>query len=448
MKKSLIHTLFALLTLLSCDYSTKHQSLPPVSQNEQINKHIYTATLQEMNDEEYPDNPDISIRHPKYIETVMQSISFEQKGEVFEVIIYPSQQNDDTVIMNNIDLMEFIPSIPHCAKGDDYLSLISVVNQEWNRNQVKWSGEDLHQILPKNFTVNGEVITRIDLARNCLSAYLWEVFFSAKIDGKDKVFYHGWFNFPKELYRQLFKERNYIAFDSYAEYLEHWKNPANKPLNLNAIRKILSSSEVEFVNHDQEMYPLEGERKKKEICIIYPTHYDKMADFHTDSALFATFSEPGFYNRKDPRTTELGRFYNLKNIEYRKTESTHKAELDELKMIFERENGEITQFIFGGLDFSSLPKLSPADCNKGIPFPMGIGNHPFYESNREHLQINSQENPYFGVLLDEEGKWIDSHRIGIDGPLLHLDKDNPTILHVWLLSFERHALVGHYEVQL
>ena len=52
------------------------------------------------------------------------------------------------------------------------------------------------------------------------------------------------------------------------------------------------------------------------------------------------------------------------------------------------------------------------------------------------------------VLLDENGKWLDSHTIGIDGPLLHLDENDPTLLHVWLLSFERHALVGHYTIQL
>jgi len=47
--------------------------------------------------------------------------------------------------------------------------------------------------------------------------------------------------------------------------------------------------------------------------------------------------------------------------------------------------------------------------------------------------------------LDDEGKWLDSHEIGIDGPLLHLSEDGET-LHVWLLSFERHALVGHYSL--
>ncbi len=447
MKIQVLFSIITLLLLSSCSENPEGNRLSTsISSVEEAN--IFRANLREISDEDYPDNPDISIRHPKYVETTMESISFEQKENGFDIVIYPSNKSDDTVTMKNIDLMEFIPSVPRCAKGDDYLSLISVVNQEWNRNQVKWKGDDLVQILPENYTVNGEVITRIDLARNCLNAYLWEVFFSSKMDGKDKVFYHGWFNFPGELYQELFKERNEEDFSRYASYLENWKDPKNDFIDLSRIRTVEDSRELSFVNHDQEMYPLKGERKKKQIDIIYPVKYTKMADFHTDSALFATFSIPGFYNRKDPRTTELGRFYNLKSIEYRKTKSSNGDENDELKMIFERKNGEITQFIFGGLDFSSLPRLAVDECNSGISFPMGIGNHPFYEDVQTHQQLNSRENPYFGVFLDENGNWLDSHKIGIDGPLLHLDKNDPTILHVWLLSFERQALVGHYEVKL
>jgi len=409
---------------------------------------IYKADLRELTDEEYPDNPDISIRHPKSTETVMENISFEEKGHAFDIIVYPTNSEDDTVAMKNIHLMEFIPSIPHCAKGDDYMTLISVVNQEWNRNQVKWTGKDLAAILQKDYTINGEVISRVDLARNCLSSYLWELFFYTKVDGKDQVFYHGWFDFPENLYKKLFKNRNNDDFDKYAAYMENWKDPENAKLDLDLIRTIESSKTVSFENHSDEMYPLQGERKKKKIAIIYPEKFSKMSDFHTDSALFATFSEPGFYNRADPRHTELGRFYTLKEVEYHATKTTHSDRLDEIKMIFERENGEQTQFIFGGLDFSALPRLSAEECNSANAYSMGIGNHPFYEDCNSHEEHNSIESPYFGVLLDGKGNWLDSHKIGIDGPLLHLDKKNPNILHVWLLSFERHALVGHYTVLL
>jgi len=51
-------------------------------------------------------------------------------------------------------------------------------------------------------------------------------------------------------------------------------------------------------------------------------------------------------------------------------------------------------------------------------------------------------------LTDEKGEFLDSHFVGIDGPLIHKDSKNQNILHVWLLSYERHALVGHYTIKL
>lgn len=433
------------LILISC---TNDNSAVELSTQNQGNLEVFSASLRELSDEEYPDNPDISIRHEKCITSVMESISFQENGHAFDIIVYPTNKDDDTIHMTDIHLMEFIPSIPHCAKEDKYMTLISVVNQEWNRNQVKWTGSDLENILPESYSMNGEVISRIDLARNCLSSYLWELFFYTKVDGKDQVYYHGWFDFPEKLYKDLFEKRNDDSFDNYASYMENWKDPENNPLDLSLIRKVQSTQMVEFKNLDNEMYPLKGERKKKEIAIIYPEKYSKMSDFHTDSALFATFSEPGFYNRADPRTTELGRFYNIKEVEYHSTNTNHGVLHDEIKLVFERENGEVTQFIFGGLNFSSLPQLSAEECNSANAYSMGIGNHPFYEDCNSHDKLSSIENPYFAVLLDEKGNWLDSHKVGIDGPLLHLDSENPNILHVWLLSFERHALVGHYEIDL
>jgi len=434
-----IAALVATVTILwSCDEDSK---------NETDGLSVNSALLTELSDEEYPDNPDISVRHSKYSETEMGAIEFIRNGEGFDIVITPSKKEDDTVRMNGIHLMEFIPTIPKYAKNDKYMSLISVVIQEWNRNQVKWVDEELLSVIPEDFEVNGERITRIDLARNCLNSYLWELFFYADVDGNDVVFYHGWFDFPHDLYKELFEERNGEKFDDYARYMEDWKDPSNEKLDLSLIRKVITSKNVRFVNHDEEMYPISGERKKKEMEVIYPEKYSKMSDFHTDSALFATFSPPGYYTRSDPRHTELGRFHELENVSYRKTASEG-IEHDELHLVFKRRNGEVTRLVFGGINFEDLPVLEVKDANAGSQYSMGIGNHPFYEDCKAHDALCCYDNPYFGVLLDKDGKWLDSHAIGIDGPLLHIDKDNPNIVHVWLLSFERHALVGHYEIDL
>lgn len=442
--KNLVYIAILIFTF-SCSQEKDSENTPIASENNTS----YSATLTELSDQEYPDNPDVMVRHNKYTSSIMEEILFIKNGDTYDIKILPSNDGDDTVFMSSISLMEFIPTIPDYAKKDEYMSLVAVLNQEWNRNQVKWNSSDLENVTSKNFVVNGETITRIDIARNCLNSYLWELIFYANEEGKDKACYHGWFDFPKNLYAELFEERNNEKFEDYAKYLENWLDPPNKELNLGNIREVITKkASVPFQNRSNEMYPLKGERKKKEIEIIYPTTYSKMSDFHTDSAKFATFSQPGYYNREDPRHTELGRFQKINNVAYHSTKSHSGDVYDELVFEFERHAGEKTMFVFGGINLNDLPHLSAEDANSGIQYSMGIGNHPFYEDCNSHEKCCSKINPYFGVLLDVEGNWLDSHKIGIDGPLLHLDEKDSNILHVWLLSFERHALVGHYEVYL
>ncbi len=443
MKKKTLFFLFIVL-LLSCNEDQKRVLNTTLTNQTKI----YSSKITELSDEEYPDNPDISIRHKKYLTTKMSQIVFKEKTEgVFDMIIIPENTNDDTVLLERINLMGFIPTIPLHCKDDEYLKLISIVNQEWNRNQVRWSDGALEKSTPEKYTVNGLEIDRIDIARNCLNAYLWELFFYTKENGKNKVFYHGWFSFPKELYQKLFKKRNHVDFKEYAEYLENWKDPESQKINLNKLRTIVSQKEVNFIYKNNEMYPLKGERKKKEMCIITPKKYSTMKDFQVDSATFATFSPPGFYNKKQPRKTQLGRFEKIKKIIYRKTKLNDTI-CDEIEIVFSDKQNRMTHFIFGGIHFKKLPRLSPEECNKGAAFSMGISNHPFYESIEQHESISTKNNPFFSVLLNENGKWLDSHKIGIDGPLLHLDEKNPNLLHLWILSFERHAIIGHCIIKL
>ena len=432
---------FFLFTLISCTETA-------VDKPKTKDTIIYSASLRELSDTEYPDNPDITVRNEKYTTTTMKSIEFVKKGELFDMRLISDNSKDDTAHLFKIDLMEFIPTIPEYVREDDYLSLIAIVNQEWNRNQVKWQDDQLKTASHQEFClVNGEKVTRIDLARNCLNAYLWEVLLYTEVNGSNQVFYHGWFDFPKELYQELYAKRNGKKFDAMADYLVEWKNPPSEKINLSKLRTVISEVHPSYANLSDVMYPISGERKKKQVGVITPTKVTKMTDFYTDASTFATFSPPGFYNRADPRKTELVRFQKLETVSYLKTE-TNLGERAEFHFNYSDDKGRKTQFIIGGLDISALPRLSTEEANSGHQFSMGIGNHPFYEDYALHQGQCSLTNPNFGVLLDEHGKWLDSHFIGIDGPLLHLDKMDPNKLHVWILSFERHALIAHYLVEL
>ena len=422
----------SILSLFSCENNTKEEDQQTTSK--------YSFKIQNLTDNEYPDNPDIGYRTSNYNTSYFDTGVIEKTENAYDFKFYAV--NGDSIVINNINLAEYIPTIPPQLKDDDYISYLALVNQEWNRNQVRFN--------PNEFKSNNNNFVRVDLARNCLNSYLWEIIVYAEEDGKQLPTTHGWFNFPKELYAQLFEEVNQVPFKEYSAPLEHWKDPESKVIDPSIIRTVIDSQQINFTDLSDAMYPLKKAREKKFKEIIYPSQFNTMRDLQNDSTLFATFSIPGFYNKKDPRTTELGRIYELIDIQLNRIVSLiNQDTLHEVQLTFTDKNqNRTTQLIIGGLQLADFPTLAIEDANSGWKSSMGFSNHTFYETYSEHEQCKTDKNPYYAYLTDEKGKWLDSHKIGIDGPIFHfLDEERKT-LNLWLLSFERHALVGHYAIAI
>lgn len=416
---SLLYLLSFLLLATSCDKLSK---LDEVNEGDQ-----FSSKLKRLSQKEYPDNPDIPLRHPSYgTYDHKDFVITKAAGDdwAFDIQFTPANEETDTILLEGIKLAEMMPTIPEWLRKDDYLSLVDVVNQEWNRQQVQF--DDQH------FTIKGKgdekhVIKRVDIARNCLNAYLWEVIlYGEKEDGSLGPVYHGWFDFPRNLYAYLFEQRNGISFDTYKEFLEDWKDPGNKEVNFTALRSVNDERKVDFESRNHMMYPMEGERKKKFQNIIKPSNPSSMDDFLYDSTLFATFSPPGFYDTSDPRETELGRLANLEEVIVRETTVNNdpvNTEAKELELIFSHRDDpeKKTKFFVGGLTEDDIPELSESNVYEGFQMPMGIANHSFYESYETMLQRIGTKNPYYGILTDEKHGFLDSHDIGIDGPLIYFD---------------------------
>jgi hypothetical protein len=420
--------LLVFFALASCQQKQKDQTSAPT-------ENFLKFDIQNLTETEYPDDPDLGFRHADYEVVWFKNGELRPTDSAFDLYFF--SKNQDTILFSNFDLLEFIPTVPNHLKGDEYLTRISLVNQEWNRNQVRFNQQE--------FETSNPAITRVDVARNCLNAYLWEVIAYGEENGKEMPLAHGWFDFPKELYHELFKTKNDLDFESFASALVDWKTPENKVINTTPLRTITDTIQTTFADLSNAMYPLAGARLKKQKEIIYPTSFETMRALQTDSALFATFTPPGFYNKADPRKTQLGRFQKLVSVDVFGLASEKNA--TEINMTF--SDGErTTHFVVGGIDLDKMPKLSADNANSGWKSSMGFGNHPFYETKTEHLAHKCSESKYYAYLSDAENKWLDSHEIGIDGPIIHWDDAQENLLHIWLLSFERHALVGHYTLQL
>ncbi len=404
---------------------------------------ILTFPITSLSDKDYPDNPNIGFSAENYSNEYFETgIMVPLESNSMKVGLRFRTLGGDSIWFDSFELSEFIPTIPTAIRGDEYLSYIACINQEWNRNQVAF-GQD-------QFTTTDPNIIRVDIARNCLNAYLWEVIAYTREKGETLPYAQGWFDFPKELYAQLFEEKNKIPFDRFREFLENWVEPKSEVIDFTALRQILDTIPTRYADSSATMYPLAGARKKKFKEIIYPDSFQTMKELQSDSTLFATFTPPGFYNREDPRTTELGRFYTLDDASVYQVKSKLNGDtLHELHLQFSHRKGDKkTHLTLGGIDLLDIPHLPVHEANSAWKNSMGIANHTFYEDGQTHNRIKAATHPYYALLTNGGGAWLDSHKLGIDGPILHFSDAKRTVLHLWLLSFERHALVGHYVFQL
>ncbi len=423
-------------------------SLFIVSCNSEGDELLYvSSSITELSDTQYPDNNDMESRSElwdKYDHSLFQVLRNDSLD--FTVRILPENEFSDTIIFNNVNLLSWIPTIPDHVVEDNYLKEIGIINAEWNRQQVRFNKGEFY--LSNNNEENTNTV-RVDLARNCLNSYAWEIITYTEINGKKSSMYHGWFDFPKELYRSLFNEVNAgkLTFEDYREHLENYKDPEKKKINLEVLRKVNSESKKTFSDFRMQSYPLTGARKSKYKNIVCPSGPVLINDMLTDSTTYSTFQWPGYYDTSDPRPSTLSMLGIPKSVVVRETTSNNENNdmCYEFDVSFARntDTNYITRVVIGGIIPSELNQMSINDYNNGIKKPMGIGNHGFYEHVTYANENPTSKSPYYGFILDDKGMWVDSHFFGVDGPILHLDEIDPNLLHFWLLSFERHAMVTH-----
>lgn len=81
---------FSILTIaFSCNQASK-STATHIS-------NMISIDMIELSDKDYPDNPDISIRHSKYVATTMKSIELTEENGVYNFEICPDWKRDSTV---------------------------------------------------------------------------------------------------------------------------------------------------------------------------------------------------------------------------------------------------------------------------------------------------------------------------------------------------------------
>ena len=393
---------------------------------------------------EYPDNPENQSRvfgsYP-HRHLVIESLGATR----FRFLLEPAAPQATTIEITDVDLAHFVAAVPPWIKADPDLTKVGLSDREWNRQQVRFPRTSSHvRVREGGDGFEQRAVSRIDLARNCLNAGLWELLLFTEEEGEQRVYEHLWFTFPLGLYKQLFEQVNGLSYWSYWWSLEHWVDPAGTTIRLDRLRTVEREWPVATTARWDEPVPAQGEQSRKRRNITTPVAAT-YRDWYTQPVRFASFIQPGRYSRAHPRETQLHYLAELTGTLMRQVKlpgGTHS--LFELELDFRSsQTGEPTRLILGGLDWATIPVASQKQYDHGWQAPLGIGNPSFFESYEQVLADPPAQRTFYGFHLDARNRWLDHHAVGVDGPLLHWDADDPSLLHLYLLSYERHALLNH-----
>ncbi len=442
MKKTLLAT-GIIITCVSASWYVSQRY--DTAQTMQVEVKEYTTS-------EYPEDPaPLSAYYKKY---GGRSLKLTQLDDThFNFTLSPTVDNRvSTVTFKNIDLELFVPKLSDWVKQDEGLEKITLVDREWNRQQVSFLPDSEHIEISGGDGFEASNIHSLHLARNCLNAGLWEVLLFVKEDGGKKLYYQGWFDFPLGHYKNIFEDINSVSYWKHWSRLEHWHDPEGTEINLHLLRMVTSERQVSVDPLPNEKIIVAGEQRRKIRTLNAETNFLTWQDIYKQpkKIQFASFVPPGQYKLDhvwENKYWQIGEFDSalMRDI----ASASGETSLQELEITFkDTQSGEKNRLIISGFDLNALPQLATQNYPKGLYKPMGINVPPFYQSYDELKNEPPFESSYFSVLLDQDNQWINHHSTSIDGPVMHLDKDDKSILHLYLLSYERHTLIRHFKIQL
>ena len=428
---------------------------------------VLAVPVTEYTHAEYREDPaGRSVRHGRFDGRTLKLI--RRDATHFDFEFAPTDPAADphvaAVAFRNVDVSLMTVKQPDWVKDDAGLTRVALIDREWNRQQVKFAVDPAAADGAGTPTDNAgawvEVsggdgweaahLTQAALAKNCLNAGLWEVLLSCDEGGGKKMYYQGWFTFPLGHYAEQFERNTGLDYGDWWYPLEHWQDPAGTPVNLAGLRTVSREVPAAVSFDPDEPIAVSGEQVRK--CrTTEGSGYVCWGDLIERSDVnFATFVPPGKYSHAHPWGNEYWRLHEFVGGVVREVESPGAPgeTLHELELTFHSKDGDPQRLFVGGANFAELPTLPLGEYPGGLYMPMGIGVPPFYQSYADLVASPPAESPYYSLMLDGNDEWIDHHTVAIDGPVMHRDAADPELIHLYLLSYERHTLVAHFTIRL
>lgn len=410
---------------------------------------IMTIKVGEFTASEYPDNPaTLSSRYGNYSHS---KLVLENKGgSHFTLTFLPGNSSSSTLVFKNIDVSLMTPSIASWVKKDPGLTRLSLTDRQWNRQQVIFDADN-----PKLEITGGDGVEKnqsvsAELAKNCLNAGLWEVLLYITENGKKKLVYQGWFTFPLGYYKAVFERNTGLTYRSNWYYLEHWFDPESTPVNFDALREVVQSRPVSLHYDFNEPVIAEGEQINKKKNILSNHGLARFQDYYRENVAFSTFLPPGIYRKNKPWNNEFWRIDKPETavLNVIRSPASPDKTLQEIIIHYAGGDNKQSSFYISGFELNQLPHLTLDNYDKGKLYLMGIGTAPLKEQYVDLINNPPEKSPSFSVMVNEKEEWINHHAVAIDGSILFLDRNHPHRLHMYLVSYERHAVIAHYWMDL
>lgn len=405
--------------------------------------------VEEVSTADYPEDPSHrSIHYNKYGNRTLTLVKNDPTH--FDFIFQSDDPSVATITFKDIDFTLYVPIAPKWTKEDFNLEIVALVDREWNRQQVSFPPHSPHLEIVGGDGFEQKNLQSAELARNCLNAGLWEVLLFTNENGQKALYYQGWFTFPLGHYKDVFEAMNGTSYWKHWYRLEHWFDPVGRSIDLSKLRAVTAEKEVLALRQPNEKIIVAGEQLRKSRT-MNAKDVRCWEDFcKTKNIQFASFIPPGRYSVNTPWNHEYERIASLEKTFVRRINCPDSVnDRYEIDMFFRSSRtGELLRYIVGGVDLRRLPQLPVKNYPKGLYMPMGIGVPPFYQSYENLKSDPPYKSPYYSLLLDDQDRWINHHEVAIDGPVMHRDESDPNLVHLYLLSYERHSLVGHFLIPL
>ncbi len=330
----------------------------------------YPVTLTTFSNADYPEDPeDRSVVFGNYPHGRL--IIHRTDNGRFRFLIEPASEHAARIELLDVDLAHLVAAVPPWVKADPELTKIGLIDREWNRQQVRFArSSPVVRVQEGGDGFEFRALSRVDLARNCLNAGLWELLLFTTEEGEDRVYAHYWFTFPLGLYKQLFEQVNGLSYWDYWWSLEHWRSPAGTPISLDRLRTVEREWPLRATVRWDEPPAVRGEQRLKRRNILSgPVRTYR--DWYTRPVRFAGFIPPGRYSVRHPRDTKLAYLADFTGAVLRRTRMPAQPDPRvELELAFRhRQTGESTRLYSAGSISLHSPSFRRPSTSAAGRFP-------------------------------------------------------------------------------